>query len=131
MPEQRQREMKVKILCVDDQPANLIALQAALGNLNYELVEARSGPEALALIAQNDFAVVLLDVQMPVMDGFQTAQLIRQFEKGRHTPIIFLTANYPNEQYALRGYESGAVDYLFKPLNIGVLRAKVAVFVDL
>jgi len=120
-----------RILCVDDRRTNLLALRAAFALPDYEVVDAESGAEALALTEKFDFAVILLDVQMPVMDGFQTAKLIRQTARSKNTPIIFLTANYPNEQHALLGYEAGAVDYLFKPFNIEVLRAKVAVFVDL
>lgn len=120
-----------KILCVDDQEANLVSLAAALRNSDHEIALARSGAEALEYVGREDFAVVLLDVQMPEMDGFETARLIRRNERSKSTPIIFLTANYPSEQYAIRGYESGAVDYLFKPLNVDVLRAKVEVFVDL
>jgi PAS domain S-box-containing protein len=121
----------IKILCVDDQPSNLLALQAALQGYEYEIIEALSGEEALSKVAADDFAVILLDVQMPVLDGFQTAARIRELERSQHTPIIFLTANYPSETYAVKGYEAGAVDYLFKPLNVEILRAKIAVFVNL
>jgi PAS domain S-box-containing protein len=122
---------KINILCVDDQPGNLIALEAALGNLGYEIFQVQSGKEALLEVTRHDFAAILLDVQMPIIDGFETANLMREIERSKVTPIIFLTANYPSEEYVLRGYEVGAVDYLFKPLNIQVLRAKVAVFVEL
>src|SRR2546422_320161 len=122
---------QIKVLCVDDREANLIALGAALDGLGYELTHAGSGAEALSAVSQCDFAAILLDVQMPVMDGFETARRIREMAHARTTPIIFLTANYPSEDYVLRGYEVGAVDYLFKPLNTQVLRAKVAVFADL
>lgn len=121
----------VKILCVDDQEANLTSLEAALDGTGYKIICVRSGAEALAHLQEEEFAVILLDVQMPIMDGFQTARMIRKIERSRTTPVIFLTANYPSEHYALQGYEAGAVDYIFKPLNIDVLRAKVAVFVDL
>lgn len=122
---------QIKILCVDDQPANLLALQAALQGFDYEIVEAHSGDMALKEVLTNDFAVILLDVQMPILDGFQTALKIREIERSTNTPIIFLTANYPSELYAMKGYEVGAVDYIFKPLNIEILRAKIAVFVNL
>lgn len=124
-------EILVKILCVDDQRSNLVALDVALRDSNYQLVQVGSGSEALKELAQSDFAVILLDVQMPVLDGYQTAKLIRQTERARHTPIIFLTANYPTDAHVSKGYQAGAVDYLFKPLNIEVLRAKIAVFADL
>ncbi len=120
-----------KILIVDDNPANLLALEALLGSDGYDLVRAESGEKALSLIEYNEFACVLLDVQMPKMDGFETARRIRRLEKQRRTPIIFLTANFPSELDALHGYEVGAVDYLAKPLNMDMVRAKVGVFVEL
>ncbi|MFL5814730.1 MAG: response regulator, partial [Bdellovibrionia bacterium] len=126
-----QAKSLIKILCVDDQPSNLLALQAALQGYDYEIVEALSGQQALSKVGADDFAVILLDVQMPILDGFQTAARIRELERSQHTPIIFLTANYPSETYAVKGYEAGAVDYLFKPLNVEILRAKIAVFVNL
>ena len=123
---------KARILCVDDQPANLLALQAVFeSSPDCELIGALSGADALGAARAQDFAVILLDVQMPEMDGFETANLLRGNDRSRGTPIIFLTAKYPEERHALQGYEVGAVDYLLKPLNIDVLRAKVAVFVDL
>jgi signal transduction histidine kinase len=121
----------IKILCVDDQAANLVALRSIFANDGYEIVEARSGREAIGWVESEDFAMVLLDVQMPVMDGYQTARLIRQVDRSKGTPILFITAGYPSEEQALEGYEAGAIDYLFKPLNIRVLRAKVSAFVDL
>lgn len=117
------------ILAIDDQPANLIALEAALKDCGYNLISACSGPEGLVRLHQHEFAAILLDVQMPIMDGFDCARIIRA--RGVDTPIIFLTAIHANESYAVRGYEAGAVDYLFKPLNADILRAKLAVFVDL
>jgi PAS domain S-box-containing protein len=119
-----------KILIVDDRPANLVALEAVLGSEGYTLVRAASGAEALQLIQQQEFACILLDVQMPVMDGFETARRIRAVER-LHTPIIFLTANYPTELDTQLGYRVGAVDYLAKPLNMDIVRAKVAVFAEL
>jgi PAS domain S-box-containing protein len=120
-----------QILIVDDNVANLIALEAALGSEGFELVRAASGEQAIHCVRLAEYACILLDVQMPGMDGFETARRIRQVEKPRHTPIIFLTANFPSEKDALHGYEVGAVDYLAKPLNMDVVRAKVAVFVEL
>jgi signal transduction histidine kinase len=122
---------RVNILLVDDQPDGLIALQALLEGLGQNLVTARSGREALRHLLAMDFAVVLLDVQMPDMDGFETATLIREREKSRLTPIIFLTAAHGTETHLIRGYEVGAVDYLVKPFQPEVLTSKVSVFVEL
>jgi len=120
-----------KILLVDDRPENLVALAAALRPLNQELVSAQSGEEALRCLLNDDFAVILLDVQMPGMDGFETAAEIKERERSRHIPIIFLTAISRELHQQLRGYEVGAVDYIAKPFDPWVLRSKVAVFVDL
>jgi PAS domain S-box-containing protein len=122
---------QANILLVDDSPANLLALEALLGGLGYCLVQARSGAEALRLLLEQDFAVVLLDVRMPGLDGFQTARLIRGRERSRHTPIIFLTAQASDEFPEAQAYQLGAVDYLVKPLIPAVLRAKVAGFAAL
>jgi PAS domain S-box-containing protein len=119
----------INILAVDDKPANLIAVEAALDGLGQNLVKAQSGEEALKHVLDTDFALILLDVQMPGMDGFETAALIRQRERGRHVPIVFLTAAYQFD--SMRGYSLGAVDYLLKPLVPGILKAKVAIFIDL
>jgi PAS domain S-box-containing protein len=124
-------DVKTKILLVDDRPQNLLALEAILEPLGQELVEATSGEEALKRLLTMDFAVILLDVQMPGMDGFETATVIKEREKSRHIPIIFLTAISKDEQYVFRGYTVGAVDYISKPFDPNVLRSKVAVFVDL
>ena len=121
---------RVKILLVDDTPENLISLQAALEGLGEDLVLARSGNEALRHLLQDDFAAILLDVKMPNMDGFETAELIRNRPRSRETPILFLTG-YRNEEHLFRGYNLGAVDFLFKPIVPEVLRSKVAVFVEL
>jgi PAS domain S-box-containing protein len=121
---------KVKILLVDDNPDNLVSLEAALDSLNEDLVSARSGTEALRYLLENDFAAILLDVKMPDMDGFETAELIRSRKRSQHTPILFLTA-YRNEEHLFRGYDLGAVDFLFKPIVPEILRSKVAVFVEL
>lgn len=122
---------RVKVLCVDDQPANLLALEATLADLDLDLVKARSGREALRCLLKDDFALVLMDVKMPVMDGLQTAELIRQRERCQHTPIIFLTAFERDDLQMFQGYALGAVDYLHKPIVPQVLRSKVGVFVDL
>ncbi|HSV65157.1 MAG TPA: response regulator [Mycobacteriales bacterium] len=122
---------KAKILLVDDRPENLVALEAILGTLDYGLVRARSGDEALKALLTDEFAVILLDVSMPGMDGFETAAHIKRREKTRDIPIIFLTAVSNEPHQAFRGYAAGAVDYLAKPFDPWVLRAKVAVFVDL
>jgi PAS domain S-box-containing protein len=119
------------ILIVDDRPENLIALEAILESLGHELVRATSGEEALRQILRRDFALVLLDVQMPGMNGFETARLIKGRERSRHLPIIFLTAINKDEEYVFEGYSHGAVDYLSKPFNPAILRSKVNVFVDL
>ena len=122
---------QVEILLVDDRPENLLALEAILEPLGQKLVRAHSGEEALRKLLRHDFAVVLLDVQMPGMNGFETAQLIKARERTRFIPIIFLTAISKEEDYVFRGYQVGAVDYISKPFQPDVLRAKVAVFVDL
>jgi signal transduction histidine kinase len=124
-------EKAAKVLLVDDTPANLVALVAILKPLHVELVEARSGAEAIAKVAQESFAVALLDVQMPGMDGFETAARIRVTPGGRGLPIIFLTAIYQDELYTRKGYDSGAADYITKPFDAGVLRARVKAFADL
>ena len=122
---------RVNILLVDDQPANLLALEAMLQGLGQNLVKAESGREALKWLLTHDFAVILLDVKMPDMDGFETAALIRQRDKSRDTPIIFLTAADKTHTEAVRGYAVGAVDYLVKPVVPEFVRSKVAVFVEL
>ena len=119
------------ILMVDDNPTNLYLLKAMLDHTGIELVRAGSGAEALRQVLQRDFALILLDVQMPGMDGFETATLIRQRERSSRTPIIFVTAHSPDGAMLLKGYAAGAVDYLFKPIDSTVLRTKVEVFVAL
>ena len=121
----------VEILIVDDRPENLLALEALLEPLGQRCVSAHSGDEALRQLLVRDIVLILLDVQMPGINGFETARLIKARERSRHIPIIFLTAINKEEQYVFEGYEVGAVDYLFKPFNPDVLRSKVAVFVDL
>jgi signal transduction histidine kinase len=120
-----------KILLVDDEPKSLFALQELLSLLGQNLMIAQSGEEALRLALKNDFAVILLDVRMPGIDGFETARLIRNRERSRLTPIIFLTAAADEMTSMFRGYEVGAVDYLMKPVVPEVLKSKVAVFVEL
>ncbi len=124
------RDDKIKILLVDDRPENLLAYRAILGELDLDLTFADCGEEALKSVLSNDFAVILLDVNMPGMDGFETAAFIRNRKHSSHTPIIFVTA-FPDEVHAARGYAHGAVDYLQTPIVPEVLRAKVRVFVDL
>ena len=121
----------VNILLVDDRPENLLALEAILDTLGENLVRANSGNEALKQLLRQEFAVILLDVQMPGLNGFETAQLIKARERTRSVPIIFLTAISKEETYVFKGYEVGAVDYMSKPFQPDVLRSKVAVFVEL
>ncbi|UWP82871.1 response regulator [Dactylosporangium fulvum] len=120
-----------KVLLVDDRRDNLLALEAILQGLPVQPVSAESGEEALKHLLVDDFALILLDAQMPTMDGFETAQHIKRRERTRHVPIIFLTAADRDSHLALRGYAAGAVDYLTKPFDPWVLRAKVSVFVEL
>src|ERR671933_1550805 len=122
---------QAKILLVDDEPKSLFALQELLSTLGQNLMIAQSGEEALRLALKNDFAVILLDVRMPGMDGFETARMIRSRERSRLTPIIFLTAAADEMSSMFRGYEAGAVDYLQKPVVPEILKAKVAVFFQL
>jgi len=121
---------KVSLLIVDDQEQKLLSLEAVLVEIGVEIVRANSGDEALRSLLSREFALILLDVNMPGMDGFETARLIRQRKSSEHTPIIFITA-YPDEMLAARGYSLGAVDYILAPLIPDVLRTKVRVFVDL
>ncbi len=121
----------VNVLLVDDHPENLVALEAILDGLGQNLVKAHSGEEALRCLLDQDFAVILLDVQMPGIDGFETATLIRQRQRSRDTPIIFLTAFNTSDELMVKGYALGAVDYLFKPLNSAILTSKVTAFVEL
>ncbi|HYH48152.1 MAG TPA: ATP-binding protein [Acidimicrobiia bacterium] len=120
-----------RVLLVDDRPDNLLAVRAVLEPLGLDLVEADSGEEALRQLLAGEFALIILDVQMPVLDGFETARLIRGRERTRYVPIIFLTAISGEPEHYLRGYESGAVDYVYKPFEPEILRAKVSVFAEL
>jgi CheY-like chemotaxis protein len=122
---------KAKILLVDDRAENLVALEAILSSLNQTLIPARSGDAALKALLTDDFAVILLDVLMPGMDGFETAAHIKRRPRTRDVPIIFLTARNAEPDYAFRSYSAGAVDYIAQPLDPWVLRAKVSVFIDL
>lgn len=122
---------RAKALLVDDRRDNLVALEAILQGLPVRPVAVESGEAALKQLLVDDFAVILLDAQMPNMDGFETASHIKRRERTRHVPILFLTAADRDAQLALRGYAVGAVDYLTKPFDPWVLRAKVSVFVDL
>src|SRR4028119_52804 len=126
-----QPEPKVNVLLVDEHPENLLALEAILNSPDQHLVKANSGQEALRCLLNQDFAVILLDVQMPGMDGFETATLIRNRARSQHTPIIFITAFSTSDNHVSRGYSLGAVDYLFKPIEPEILISKVAVFVCL
>jgi len=119
------------ILLVDDKPANLLALEAILQDLGHNLVQVRSSEEALSRLREVEFALVLLNVRMPVLDGFQTAKLIRGQPRSLHTPIIFVSAHDDGEFPAVEAYKLGAVDYLLKPLVPEIVRGKVAGLVDL
>ncbi|MFC4111494.1 response regulator [Nonomuraea zeae] len=122
---------RAKILLVDDREENLIALEAILSSLDLVPIRARSGEEALKALLNTEFALILLDVRMPGMDGFETAAHIKRRERTRNIPIIFLTVVDSAPDYAFRGYAAGAVDYLTKPFDPWVLRAKVSVFTEL
>src|SRR5262245_56582792 len=124
-----------KILIVNDNPSTLSAYKSILADLSesagFEIVTAESGAHALRTVLRQDFAVVLLDVNMPIMDGFETAEIIHSNPRLASTPLIFVTAHFADEINRLRGYEKGAVDYIFTPVVPAILRAKVAVFVNL
>lgn len=119
------------VLIVDDREDKLIALESTLVNLGEEIFTAASGKEALRLILHHDFAVIIMDVFMPGMDGFETAALIRQRAQSQHTPIIFITSVHNTDDLTARGYSLGAVDYIFSPIVPDVLRTKIGVFLDL
>lgn len=129
--EKEPAEKKVSILIVDDRPDKMLAYETILSDLNEDIVCARSGKEALRCLLKQDFAVILLDVNMPIMDGFETAALIRQRQRSETTPIIFISAVNDTENHVSRGYSIGAVDYILTPVVPEILRAKIAVFVDL
>lgn len=122
---------KPKILLVDDQPANLLALRRLLARSGADLIEAHDGSEALMACLEHEFALILLDVHMPGIDGYEVATSIIEGDEQQNTPIIFLTAAYDNELHRLRGYQAGAVDYIAKPIDDYILTAKVRIFLDL
>ena len=124
-------QAQASVLAVDDDTRNLTALQGLLSDMPLRVVTAKSGEEALRCILKQDFAVILLDARMPGIDGFEVARLIRERERSRHTPIIFLTGAYEDTPSMTRGYEAGAVDYIVKPLRPEILKSKISVFVDL
>jgi DNA-binding response OmpR family regulator len=121
----------INILIVDDEPKNLTVLETVLDHPSYRVVRAASADEALLSLIENEFAVLILDIRMPGMNGFELAQMIKARKKTAHVPIIFLTAYYNEDQHVLEGYDTGAVDYLHKPVNPAVLRSKVSVFAQL
>jgi len=124
--------MQPKILLVDDREDNLLSIEAILAPSGYQFIKATSGRQALkVLLTEFDFAIILMDVKMPNLNGFETAALIYERERLRHIPIIFITANNYGDENVFKGYQSGAIDYIFKPFNPDVLRAKVAVLIDL
>lgn len=123
--------MEQKILLVDDQPANLVSLEAILDGQGATLIKANSGPQALKILLKEDVSLVLLDVQMPGMDGFEVADLMHQRKDTQNIPIIFVTAISKEKKYVFKGYKAGAVDYLFKPLDPVILQSKVKFFLQL
>ncbi|MDD2733308.1 MAG: response regulator [Desulfuromonadaceae bacterium] len=122
---------KIPFLLVDDRPENLIALESLLEDMNLDIFKATSGNEALSLSLKHDFALVLMDVRMPDMDGFETAEMMRVYPKTSRLPIIFVSAVMKDTMHQFKGYESGAFDYLLKPIDPTILRSKVRVFCDL
>ena len=130
--EDTDQESTIKILVVDDREDNLFSIETILENKNYEIVKAHSGKAALKiLLGRHDFTLILMDVQMPEMSGFETANLIYQREKLKHIPIIFITAHNHNDEHVFEGYKLGAVDYIYKPINPDLLRFKVGVFAEM
>lgn len=120
-----------KILIVDDRPENLVALKSVLDELEAEIMTASSGNEAVIKVIENEFALVLMDVQMPSMDGFETVKLMKQNMQTQCMPVIFISAIYNDEIYTIKGIEVGAVDFMTKPINASVLLGKARVFIDL
>jgi two-component system, sensor histidine kinase and response regulator len=131
MEETQDRPSDSRVLIVDDHPENLLAIESVLADLPVTLVRATSGEEALSLLLDGDYALVLLDVQMPLMDGYEVATLMGQREETRHIPVVFVTAIDREGQRTFQGYESGAVDFLYKPIDPVILESKVRIFVDL
>lgn len=126
-----QKDDRINVLLVDDEPRNLTVLESILEDPGYRLVRAETGDQALLALMASDFAVIVLDIHMPGMSGFELAQLIKNRRKTASIPIIFLTAHYGEDRHVIEGYQSGAVDYLLKPINPAIVRSKVAVFVEL
>lgn len=124
-------KQKQKVLIVDDSQTNLALLDHMLGQEGCEIVPAKSGIEALEMVKNNDFALILLDIQMPGMNGYEVALKIKEIERGRHVPIIFITAIFQDEENVKQGYETGAVDYLFRPVDVEMLKSKVQVFLQM
>jgi diguanylate cyclase (GGDEF)-like protein len=122
---------KIHVLIVDDKPENLLVLENLLEGPDLKIIKATSGNVALGLLLEHDFALILLDVQMPEMDGFEVAELMRKSEKTKNIPIIFVTALSKEQKFIFKGYEVGAVDYLFKPIEPNILRSKVRIFLEL
>src|SRR5204862_3625040 len=127
-PNSAHRDEPINILIVDDEPKNLTVLQSILDDPSYRLVRAESADQALLALVVEEFALLILDIRMPGMTGFELAQMIKDRKKTAQVPIIFLTAYYNEDQHVLEGYDAGAVDYLHKPVNPAVFRSKVAVF---
>jgi CheY-like chemotaxis protein len=124
--------MRPKILLVDDRDDNLLSIESLLEPGGYQFIKASSGREALKILfTELDFALILMDVQMPNLNGFETAEMIYQREKLKHIPIVFITAHHYGEENIFKGYQAGAVDYIYKPINPQLLKAKVAVFIEL
>ena|SRR5215471_15757098 len=121
----------VNILLVDDKPQNLAVLESILDSPDYRLTKAQSAQEALVALFATDFALIILDVQMPETSGFELARIIKERKKTKDIPIIFVTAHYSEDEQVLSGYSAGAVDYLTKPINPAILQSKVAVFAEL
>lgn len=126
-----EKEKKISILVVDDRPENLVVMEGILESPRFNIIKANSGAEALGFMLDHEFALVLLDVQMPDMDGFETAEFMKKSEKTRYIPIIFVTAINYDKKSISKGYDVGAVDYLFKPIDPIILKSKVDVFVNL
>lgn len=122
---------KARILIVDDVPANLLALRAVLSAPNYELIEAESGHQAVRFAEEHEFALIVLDVQMPGLDGYQTAKQLKSRGKNKETPIIFVTAVYREDPFVRKGYDAGAIDYFGKPFDPDILKAKVGIYTEL
>src|ERR1700757_1981786 len=127
-----QKILRIKILLVDDKENNLLSMESIFAKDNYQITRANSGREALKILLKEwDFTLILMDVEMPDLNGFETATMIYQRERLRHIPIIFITAHSYGEENLFKGYRAGAVDYIYKPIQPELMRAKVAVFAEL